>query len=225
MATAADFLQTQLDSTAVLVTAARILVQSPTNWSNTGYAANAFPREMNDVVLMTGANVGQAVSANGWRHLGLTRGITPNRSRSTTEIQSDQIRPLFVVHDTWNTGFEATLLEMGPTALKEFWQGNPNDPTAVSTPPSGVAQTRIGYGSPTTLQYQRVAILWPSRDYRLYMFVYAACTVSLSQAANFNPTDASEWRITGTAYPDTRIATANDQTGLLYYTAANWLTG
>lgn len=224
MATREDFILAGVNSDLFLVGPSVMLIQATANFAFSGYAANAFPREIGDIVVLTGATVGQAQSANGWSYVGYTDGIQPGRSRQTVDLGADQAFPVEVVHDQWTGDVTATVLETSLAKIQQFWHGDPAGTQNVSSPPSGVTQTYQDLGSSSSINYQRVAIIHPTKKGALYAFVYAKIYLSTTQAPNFQRTGRVEWQLSGRQLPDDRIAAVHSRVMRVFKTADGFLT-
>lgn len=224
MATREDFLLAGVNADEFLVGPSVFLVQEAANFAFSGYAANAFPREIGDIVVLTGANVGQAQTANGWVHIGYTDGIQPGRNRQTTDLGADQAFPVEVVHDQWGGEITVTALQTSLDKIRRFWHGDPAGSASVSSPASGIAQTYQDFGSSSSIAYQRAAIIHPTKKGALYAFVYTKVYLSASQSPNFQRTSTVPWQLTGRSLPDDRIVAPHGRMIRVFKTADNFLT-
>lgn len=224
MASREDFILAGVNNAEFLVGPSVMLLQNATNYAFSGYAANAFPRELGDVVFLTGATVGAAVTANGWTYQGYTDGIRPGRNRQTTDLGADQAFPVEVVHDQWGGEVTATVLQTSLSKMQAYWQGDPQGPQPVGTPASGIAQTYQDFGSSTSIRYQRGAILHPDKNGALWGIVYARLYLTASQSPNFQRNGRVEWQLTGKMLPDDRIAAVHARVVRVFKTADAFLT-
>lgn len=224
MASREDFILAGVNNTEFLVGPSVMLLQNSTNFAFSGYAANAFPREIGDVVFLTGASVGQAVTANGWSYVGYTDGIRPGRARRTVDLGADQAFPVEIVHDQWEGDIQATVLQTSLSKMQQFWQGDPAGTQSVAAPPSGIVQTYQDFGSSSSIKYQRAAILHPDKNGALWALVYSRIYLSVSQPPNFQRTGRVEWQLTGRMLPDDRIAAVHARVTRVLKTVDAFLT-
>ena len=226
MATRDDILQYGMSTTDFLAGAAIFLVQATSNWSTTGFSATAFPTKIDDMIDLTGSTIGRANSTNGWRNIGYTDGIQPNRSRDTVDLEADQAAPVRTLHDKWTAEIDVTALETDFDNLQDGWVGDPTITSPGTTVTGGaVTQYRMSFGSPSAINYRRVAIIHPDVEGRLWAYVFATSTLYITSGAKFSRTGRVEWQMKAKCYPDTRIAAVHDRVLGVYYTNTGFLTG
>lgn len=202
--------------------AAVFFVQAAANWNTTGFSATAFPTKIDDIVNLTGAAIGTAVTANGWRNVGYTGGIQVSRNRTTVDLDADQASPVLTLHDKWEAQVVTTILENSPENRADFMYTSSD---GVQTVNGGAAvQYRQDFGSPGTITYRRVAVLHPTPAGALVATVFTKATVAMTQGQKYERTGRSEMQITANCFPDDRISDVQRRVGTILYTADGFLT-
>lgn len=192
-----------------------LFLQSESNFSVTALDGTGFPYGIEDVINVSGANVGEAMSANGWRCIGYTNeGININRTRTTVDWDSDQQAQVDIIHDAWQHELATTLLQTSGQNYAEVWQGI--GPTAaVGSSPS---QMMVTFGKPTTLEHRRVAVIHPDKNGRLWCWAYRDCTIIAAGALAMTRTGQMGLPITIRPLSDDDISDVNDRVFRIYYT-------
>lgn len=202
MGSAEKFLQAGVDVDEYLVGPAVILIQAAPNFTGDDPGdGTGFPRYIDDVVDVA---TGNAMTGNGWEHLGYTENVNPTRSRTIVQHDSDQEARVEEVHDVWENGITLTALQCSLAKQKLFWQGKDTDPTSVAGAPT--AQQKLDFGNPTTIQNRRVAILHPDKLGHLLMLVYRKASLRPTGGPTFSRTGRVEFPLEITVKPDTRVA-------------------
>jgi len=206
-----------VDSDEVLGGPGVLFFQSEAQFSVDAVDGTGFPYGIEDIISVSGATIGQAVAANGWRNVGYTMdGINVNRTRSTVDWDADQQAQLDIVHDAWTMELTTTLLQTSQTNLAEVWQGV--GPTAVVG--AAPAQTQITFGKPTTLNHRRVAVIHPDKNGRLWCFAFRDCLIVANGALAYTRTGMIGLPITIRPIGDDDITDVNDRLYRSYRTTA-----
>jgi len=209
------YLLAGVDRDAMLGGPAVLFFQSACNFTVDATDGTGFPYGIEDVITVTGASAGQAVTANGWRNVGYTMdGININRTRTTVDWDSDQQAQVDIIHDAWTHELTTTLLQATLTNIDEVWQGAGTEVAVGASP----AQTMVTFGKPTTLIHIRVAIIHPDKNGRLWMFAYRDCVVIATGALAYTRTGQLGLPITIRPLSDDDISDVNDRVVRLYYT-------
>lgn len=223
MASQDQILQAEVNTAWLLNGSAVFLLQASANYLTSGYAAAAFPTKIDDIVNLSGAAIGTAKTANGWRNIGHTGDITLTPNRTTADINSNQVRPARVVHDLWEYGITVAAMETSDLNMIDFLQSG--DAAAVSVSGGAVAQFSIDFGVPTVIPVRRCAVLFPDPEGRLWAWVFSKAVITVTSGPTFAPGATPHvWAINARPTPDTRIADVNDRMGRIYYTTVGFLT-
>jgi hypothetical protein len=223
MATRDQILQAEINTQNFLAGSAIFLIQASANWNTSGYSATAFPTKLDDIINLSGSNIGTAKTANGWRNIGHTGDIKVDRSRTTQDLGSAQLNPARTLHDAWQTQVTVTSLETSPANLADFMQADSAGVQSVSG--GAVAQSSLDFGAPSSIPYRRVAVLHPDLEGRLWGYVFAMGLLVLTGGPTFNRTQQHEWALRVDCYPDTRIANVDARVERLYHTGTGLSTG
>jgi len=206
MATATEILLAGVDADKFLVGPAVILLQDESEYENTGEAADAFPRYLDDIInIATGAEM----SANGWYYLGYTENLSLGRERTVVHHDADQEAQIKTVHDAWANQITVVALETDITRLREWWQGDSSDPSDIVGAPT--AQSKVSVGNPTDINYRRAAILFVDDSDILWGWVYRKAQLHPTGGPTFTRTGKVEWPLQLNMFSDTRTADVNDR--------------
>lgn len=214
---AESYLLADVDSDEVLGGPGVLFFQSEAQFTVDAVDGTGFPYGIEDVISVSGATIGQAVAANGWRNAGYTMdGININRTRTTVDWDADQQATLDIVHDAWTMELTTTLLQTSEINFAEVWQGV-GPTTATGAAP---AQTQITFGKPTTLNHRRVATIHPDKNGRLWCFAFRDCLIVANGALAYTRTGMIGLPITIRPIGDDDIADVNDRMFRCYRTTA-----
>ena len=209
------YLLAEVDRDAMLGGPGVLFFQSEANFSVDAVDGTGFPYGVEDVIYVTGANVGQARAANGWRNVGYTAdGININRSRTTVDWDADQQAQVDIVHDAWTHELTTTLLQTSEENYAEVWQGV--GPTAAAG--ADPVQTKITFGKPTSLNHIRAAIIHPDKNGRLWCWAFRDVVVIVSGALAMTRTGQLGLPITIRPLSNDDLADVNDRVFRLYRT-------
>jgi len=211
------FLLAETDVDEVLGGPANLYFQSQASFTVDATDGTGYPYGIEDIIYVSGANIGQARADNGWRNVGYTMdGINVNRTRTTVDWDSDQAAQIDIIHDAWTHELTTTLLQTSRANLAEVWQGiGPS--TATGSDP---AQTQITFGKPTTLNHIRVATIHPAKDGRLWAFAFRDCLVVANGALAYTRTGQLGLPIIIRPISDDDITDVNDRMFRCYRTSA-----
>lgn len=216
-ADAEAYLLAGVDNDEVLGGPAVLFFQSACNFTVDATDGTGFPYGIEDVITVSGASAGTAVTANGWRNVGYTMdGINVNRTRTTVDWDADQQAQIDIIHDTWTHELTTTLLQTTLTNIDDVWQGAGVE-TAVGASP---AQTMVTFGKPTTLIHIRVATIHPDKNGYLWMFAFRDCLVIANGALAYTRTGQLGLPIIIRPLADDDISDVNDRVLRLYRTNA-----
>lgn len=216
MATQTEVLQAGVDADQFLVGPAVLLIQSTTNYDNTGEAADAYPRYIDDIINITS---GVAMTANGWEYLGYTENIAWSRNRTITDHDSDQENRVKSVHDAWENAITVTALETSLAKLQDYLQGDSSDPSAVVGAPT--AQQKVSVGNPLDINYRRAAIIQVDDLGVAWAYVFRKTILRPTGGPTWTRTGRVEWPLEMTGYSDTRTTDVNDRMLRIYKTNAS----
>lgn len=211
------YLLAEVDREEMLGGPGVLFLQSESNFTVTAADGTGFPYGIEDVIAVSGANVGQAVAANGWRNIGYTmEGINITRARTTVDWDADQQAQVDVIHDAWQHEMTTTLLQTTEQNFQEVWQGvGPSE--AVGASP---AQTMVTFGKPTTLNHRRCAIIHPDKNGRLWCWAYRDIVLIASGALALTRTGQLGLPIIIRPLSDDDITDVNDRVFRIYRTTA-----
>jgi len=216
MASITELLQAGVDADQFLVGPAVILLQSASNYDNTGEAADAMPEGIEDIINITSA---VAMTANGWEYLGYTENVNPSRNRTVVQHDSDQEARVKTVHDAWENVLTVTALETTLAKIRDFWGGTAGDPSVASgaTP----AQQMVRVGNPSTIINRRVAVVFIDDLGMCWAWVWRKCDLRPTGGPTFTRTGRVEWPLEITCKSDTRVTDVNDRVLRVYKTDAS----
>jgi hypothetical protein len=211
------YLLAEADRDSMLGGPGVLYLQSEANFTNTAVDGTGYPYGIEDVIFVTGANVGQARSANGWRSMGYTNeGININRTRTTVDWDSDQEAQVDIIHDAWQQELTTTLLQTTEQNYAEIWQGiGPTTATGASP-----AQTQVTFGKPTTLNHRRVATIHPDKNGRLWCWAFRDCVIVAAGALAMTRTGQMGLPIMIRPLSDDDISDVNDRVFRIYRTVS-----
>jgi len=216
MATQSEVLQAGVDADQFLIGPAVLLYQAVTNYSNTGDAASAFPRWIDDIINVSS---GVAMTANGWEYLGYTENLSLSRNRTFVDHDSDQEARVKSVHDAWENIITVTALETSLAKLREYFQGTSTDPTAVAGAPT--AQQKVSVGNPSDIDYRRFALVQVDDLGVCWAYAYRKGILRLTGGPTWTRTGRVEWPLEITTFSDTRTTLVNDRVLRIYKTDAS----
>jgi len=214
MASITELLQAGVDADQFLVGPAVILLQSASNYSNTGEAADAMPEGIEDIINVTTA---VAMTANGWEYLGYTENVNPSRNRTVVQHDSDQEARVKTVHDAWENTLTVTALETTLAKISDFWGGSSTSAAAGASPD----QTKITIGNPSTISNRRVAIVFIDDSGYCWAWVWRKCDLRPTGGPTFTRTGRVEWPLEITCKSDTRVSDVDDRVLRVYKTDAS----
>jgi len=217
MATQSQLLQAGVNADQFLVGPAVLLLQSASNYDNSGDdAANGMPRYIDDIINIT---TGAAMTADGWEYLGYTENINPTRNRTVVQHDSDQEARVKTVHDAWENTLTVTALETTLAKVRDFWTGKSTDPSAIAGAPT--AQQYVRVGNPSTITNRRVAVVYIDDLGVCWAWVWRKCDLRPTGGPTFARTGRVEWPLEITCKSDTRVSDTNDRVVRVYKTNAS----
>lgn len=209
------YLLAEVDRDEMLGGPGVLFLQSEANFSVTAADGTGFPYGIEDIIYVSGANVGQAMADNGWRFMGYTgEGINLNRTRSTVDWDADQEAQVDIIHDAWTHELTTTLLQTSGQNYADVWQGTGPTVATGATP----SQTMVTFGKPTTLNHRRLAVIHPDKNGRLWAWAYRDCIIIASGALAMTRTGQLGLPITVRSFSDSDITDVNDRMFRIYYT-------